>query len=346
MAGTLTESLAKAIDLAGPIPVAHYMAAANTHYYATRDPFGSEGDFITAPEISQMFGEMIGLWLTDLWLRMGKPVAHYVELGPGRGTLAVDALRAMAMVGLNPSVHLVETSPVLRMAQQQRLPHAKWHDDISTLPADGVILLVANEFFDALPIHQLMKAHGKWFQGAVTFEDGRFLRVPGALLPDDIIPDTLRNAPDDSIIESASVSVTLMRALAEQIARQGGAGVVIDYGYDGPAVGDTLQAVKGHEFADVFVDPGEQDLTTHVDFGTIGAIIEMVGAKVHGPIGQGQWLARLGLTERTAALSAAKPEKAAQFAGERDRLCSPDGMGRLFRVMGITAPGWPNPDGF
>jgi NADH dehydrogenase [ubiquinone] 1 alpha subcomplex assembly factor 7 len=346
MDNSLAESLAKAIDLAGPIPLAHYMAAANTHYYATRDPFGAHGDFTTAPEISQMFGEMVGLWLTDLWLRMGKPVAHYVELGPGRGTLAVDALRAMAMVGLNPSVHLVETSPVLRMAQQQRLPNATWHNDISTLPTDGVILLVANEFFDALPIHQLMKAHGKWFQGAVMFEEGRFFRVPGAALPDHIIPDTLRGAPDGSIIETGSASVTLLRALADQIVRHGGAGVVIDYGYDEPALGETLQAVKGHKFADVFADPGEQDLTAHVDFGTLGGVVEMVGATVHGPVGQGQWLARLGLTERTAALSATKPELAAQFAGERDRLCSPDAMGRLFRVMGITAPGWPTPDGF
>ncbi len=346
MDNSLAESLAKAIDLAGPIPLAHYMAAANTHYYATRDPFGAEGDFTTAPEISQMFGEMIGLWLTDLWLRMDKPKSHYVELGPGRGTLAVDALRAMAMVGLNPSIHLVETSPVLRMAQQQRLPSATWHNDISTLPTDGVILLVANEFFDALPIHQLLKSDGQWFQRAVTFEEGRFFPVPGVAVPDDIIPDTLRNAPGGSVIETGSASVTLIRALAEQLARQGGAGVIIDYGYDGPALGETLQAVKGHKSADVFADPGEQDLTTHVDFGTLGCVVEMIGAKVHGPAGQGQWLARLGLTERTAALSAAKPEKAAQFAGERDRLCSPDAMGRLFRVMGITAPGWPDPDGF
>jgi NADH dehydrogenase [ubiquinone] 1 alpha subcomplex assembly factor 7 len=241
---------------------------------------------------------------------------------------------------------LVETSPVLRMAQQQRLPNATWHNDISTLPTDGVILLVANEFFDALPIHQLMKAHGKWFQGAVMFEEGRFFRVPGAALPDHIIPDTLRGAPDGSIIETGSASVTLLRALADQIVRHGGAGVVIDYGYDEPALGETLQAVKGHKFADVFADPGEQDLTAHVDFGTLGGVVEMVGATVHGPVGQGQWLARLGLTERTAALSATKPELAAQFAGERDRLCSPDAMGRLFRVMGITAPGWPTPDGF
>jgi NADH dehydrogenase [ubiquinone] 1 alpha subcomplex assembly factor 7 len=346
MASELAVRLAEAIGRDGPAPISHYMAVANAHYYATRDPFGAEGDFTTAPEISQMFGEMVGLWLTDLWLRMGKPAAHYVELGPGRGTLAADARRAMAMVGLNPSFHFVETSPVLRMAQVERVPEAVWHDDITTLPTDGVILLVANEFFDALPIHQLVKGEGTWHQRMVSCEAGRFAPIVGSAVPEEIIPETLRNAVSGSIIETGSVGVSIMRTLSEQMARQGGAGLVIDYGYDGPALGETLQSVKAHKFADPFDAPGEHDLTAHVDFETLGAVAELSGLKVHGPCGQGQWLARLGLAERTAALSEVKPEKAAQFAIERDRLCGDDTMGRLFRVMGLTAEGWSEPDGF
>ncbi len=346
MANDLAARLAEVIANDGPVPIAHFMAAANAHYYATRDPFGAEGDFTTAPEISQMFGEMVGLWLTDLWLRMDKPDAHYVELGPGRGTLAADARRAMAMVGLNPSFHFVESSPVLRMAQAQRVPQAVWHDNASTLPKDGVILLVANEFFDALPIHQLIKGDAGWHQRMVSFEEGHFIPVVGNAVPDEIIPNVLRNAPSGGIIETGSVGVSIMRVLSEQIANQGGAALVVDYGYEGPALGQTLQAVTAHKFADPFIDPGEQDLTAHVDFETLGAVAELTGLKVHGPCGQGQWLARLGLAERTAALSAVKPEKAEQFASERDRLCGDSEMGRLFRVMGLTAPGWPVPDGF
>jgi NADH dehydrogenase [ubiquinone] 1 alpha subcomplex assembly factor 7 len=346
MANDLAARMAEVIARDGPAPVAHFMAAANAHYYATRDPFGADGDFTTAPEISQMFGEMVGLWLTDLWLRMDKPVAHYVELGPGRGTLAADARRAMAMVGLNPSFHFVETSPVLRMAQAQRVPEAAWHDDVTTLPQDGVILLVANEFFDALPIHQLIKGESAWHQRLVDFNDGHFVPVIGNVVPAEIIPDVLKDAPQGEIIETGSIGVSTMRSLSEQIARQGGAALIIDYGYDGPALGETFQAVRAHEFVDPFADPGEQDLTAHVDFGTLGAAAELSGITVHGPCGQGQWLARLGLAERTAALSAVKPDRAEQFASERDRLCSDNAMGRLFRVMGLTAKGWPEPDGF
>ncbi|MFM9853986.1 MAG: class I SAM-dependent methyltransferase [Sphingomonadaceae bacterium] len=343
---SLADRLARAISLGGPIPVAHFMATANTHYYATRDPLGRAGDFITAPEISQMFGELIGLWLADLWFRMETPAAHYVELGPGRGTLARDALRAMAMVGLTPPVHFVETSPVLSGLQREAVSDALFHTDMSTLPDDVPLFVVANEFFDALPVHQLIKHEGMWHQRLIGCQDDAFVPMIGNPVPVDIIPDTLRDSPDASVIESSPACVAIMRALTERIVRQGGVMLIIDYGYKGPAIGDTLQAVKTHQVANPFTNPGEQDLTAHVDFETLAAACELGGARVLGPVGQGQWLTRLGLAERTVALIAVSPDRADDFAGQRDRLASGNGMGDLFKVMAVTAPSWPEPDGF
>lgn len=343
---SLAQRLARAITLGGPIPLAHFMAAANMHYYATRDPLGSEGDFITAPEISQMFGELIGLWFADLWFRMGKPDIHYVELGPGRGTLARDALRAMSMVGLKPPVHFVETSPVLRALQQGVVSDAVFHDDVSSLPDNVPLFIVANEFFDALPVHQLIKHDGAWHQRLIGYQVDQFVPLIGNPVPGDIIPDTLIGAPDASVIESSPASVAIMRTLAERVMSQGGVVLIIDYGYQGPAIGDTLQAVKAHKPADPFLQPGEQDLTAHVDFETLGAVGELRGARVVGPVGQGQWLMRLGLAERTVALTSVTPERADEFAGQRDRLASGNGMGDLFKVMALYAPTGPDPDGF
>jgi NADH dehydrogenase [ubiquinone] 1 alpha subcomplex assembly factor 7 len=252
---SLAERLARAITLGGPIPVAHFMAAANTHYYATRDPLGAKGDFITAPEISQMFGELIGLWLADLWLRLDKPEIHYVELGPGRGTLARDALRAMAMVGLEPVVHFVETSPSLRQLQGQVIGDARFHDDVSTLPDDVPLFIIANEFFDALPVHQLVKHEGAWHQRLIGYEDEQFKPLVGNAVPTDIIPDKLRTAADGSVIESSPASVAIMRTVTERTVRQGGVALIIDYGYKGPALGDTLQAVKSHAYANPYSAP-------------------------------------------------------------------------------------------
>ncbi|KAK0331138.1 hypothetical protein LTR94_030102, partial [Friedmanniomyces endolithicus] len=164
----LAERLARAITLGGPIPVSQFMAAANAHYYATRDPLGAGGDFTTAPEISQMFGELIGAWAADLWDRAGRPAVAWVELGPGRGTLTADARRVMAHAGLTPPVHLVETSPTLRDEQAKRVPHAEWAVDTVGLPEDGPLLVVANEFFDALPIRQLVKTAEGWRERLVA----------------------------------------------------------------------------------------------------------------------------------------------------------------------------------
>jgi NADH dehydrogenase [ubiquinone] 1 alpha subcomplex assembly factor 7 len=339
----LPNRLARAITLAGPIPVAHFMAAANTHYYATHDPFGVAGDFITAPEISQMFGELVGLWLADLWDRAGRPKAHYVELGPGRGTLASDALRAMATAGLTPQVHFVETSPVLRVAQAELIPDATWHEDVSSLPGDAALLIVANEFFDALPIYQLIKAESGWHERLVVCQDTLFLPIAGKALPDTIIPETLVDAPSGSIIETSPTSVAIAEELAKRITAQGGAAIVIDYGYDGPALGETFQAVRGHAYANPFDAPGEQDLTAHVDFATLCAAARRGGAAIHGPVAQGDWLTALGIADRAAALAQASPVRAGEIEAARHRLTAANEMGRLFRAMALTSSDWPLP---
>ncbi|MES1973007.1 MAG: SAM-dependent methyltransferase [Pseudomonadota bacterium] len=319
------------------------MAAANTHYYATRDPLGAAGDFTTAPEISQMFGELIGLWCADLWDRAGRPDIAWVELGPGRGTLAADALRAMARAGLTPPVHFVETSPVLRAAQAGRVPGATWHDEVATLPDDRPLIVIANEFFDALPIRQLVRALDAWHERFVACQDLLFLPIAGKRVPDAIIPPPLRDAPPGSVIETSPASVAILRDLARRIAAQGGAVLAIDYGYEGPAIGDTLQALRDHRFANPFETPGEQDLTAHVDFATLAAAAQAEGTHVFGPVGQGALLTALGIDARAAALAKASPDRAESIAADRARLT--EAMGTLFKALAITAPGWPVPAG-
>ncbi len=336
-----------AIAAARATTVADFMAAANSHYYATRDPLGAAGDFTTAPEISQMFGEIVGIWIADLWARAGNPAFRYVELGPGRGTLAADALRTMARFGCTPiGIHLVETSPTLRAAQRTRLPTAAHHDDIDTLPDDAPLIIVANEFFDALPIHQCIRTADGWREHMVERQGDRLMAVPGEVPADEIVPAALRDAAVGSIVETAPVSAAVMRACAFRLARQGGAMLVIDYGYAGPAVGDTLQAVKAHRFADPFADPGEVDLTTHVDFTALADAARPAGAAVTAVATQGDWLQRLGIDARLQSLAAAAPTRAAELQGQRDRLVAADAMGELFKVMAITAPGWPHSTGF
>jgi NADH dehydrogenase [ubiquinone] 1 alpha subcomplex assembly factor 7 len=342
----LPERLARAITLAGPIPLSQFMAAANEHYYATRDPLGTRGDFTTAPEISQMFGELIGLWLADLWDRAGRPEARYVELGPGRGTLAADALRAMAKAGLAPPVDFVENSPTLRAAQAERVPQAEWHLGLVGLPEEGPLLVVANEFFDALPIRQLVATDEGWRERLVACQDILFLPIAGDRSFDMIIPPDLRAVPSGSILETSPASVAIVRNLAQRLLAQGGAALIIDYGYEGPAIGDTLQAVRGHQYANPFEAPGEADLTAHVDFATLREAAEAEGLVAHGPVTQGAFLAALGIGARAETLAGASPERAEDIAIDRDRLIGDEAMGALFKVIALTAPGWPVPAGF
>lgn len=335
----------------GPISIARYMELCLGHpahgYYTTRDPFGARGDFVTAPEISQMFGELIGLAFADLWVRSGRPTGmRYVELGPGRGTLAADALRAMRAAGLAPAVHLIETSPVLRAVQAALIPHATWHDDLSTLPEDGPILAVANEFFDALPIRQLVATGSGWRERRVAVENERFVPLAGPPMPAAAIPEHLRAAPPGTLLETSPASLACIRRLAERLNRSGGAALIVDYGHDRLAAGETLQAVRRHEYADPWLDPGEADLTAHVDFESLARTAAEAGAEVQGPVAQGEWLARLGIDARAEALARGAPDRKDELWVARDRLTSPEQMGRLFRVMGLSAPGWPAPEGF
>lgn len=343
---TCADAIAAAIIAGGPISVAHFMAAANRHYYATRDPLGAAGDFTTAPEISQMFGELIGLWLADLWARAGRPAAHYVELGPGRGTLAADARRAMKSAGLEPPVHFVETSPVLRDTQRERRPDAAFHDTLDSLPADAPLLVVANEFFDALPVRQLVNTAQGWRERHVGWSAGLFVPVASGPRLDDILPDHLRSAPAGSIIETSPASAAIARQIGHRLATQGGAALIVDYGYAGPAIGDTLQAVRGHAYANPFEEPGERDLTAHVDFATLAEAARAEGARSHGPVGQGALLEALGIRARGARLSQSAPHRREEIASAVERLTSPDAMGALFKALAITAPDWPQPAGF
>ncbi len=339
----LADRLARAITLAGPMPVSQFMAAANADYYAHQAAIG--GDFITAPEISQMFGEMIGVALADVWVRAGRPDCHYVELGPGRGTLASDALRAMAKARLTPPVHFVETSPSLRIAQSVAVPDATWHDDLRSISNNVPLLVVANEFFDALSIEQLVRTPTDWRQRLVACQDTLFLPVTGKPVPDAIIPEGLREAPVGSIVETSPASVAVVRALAKRLAAQGGAALIIDYGYDGPALGETLQAVRAHKYANPFDAPGTVDLSAHVDFATLGAAAVLAGATVHGPVPQRDFLGTLGIAARAAALAKQSPERGDDVTAAHHRLMSADAMGTLFRVMGLTGGDWPVPVG-
>ena len=338
------DRLARLIAANGPISIADYMASANAHYYAARDPLGAAGDFTTAPEISQMFGELVGLALADVWDRAGRADAAYVELGPGRGTLARDVVGATARAGWNPPVHLVETSPLLRAKQAALLPAATHHDSIAALPTEGPLLIVANEFFDALPVHQYVRTDAGWRELLVGRDDERLVRVVGAEPCEAHVPTPLHHAPVGSVHEASHAGRAIVAALADRIAAQGGMLLVIDYGYVGPALGDTVQAVRGHGFADPLADAGAADLTAHVDFSALAAAAPQLA--VAGPVGQGDWLTQLGIDARAAALVARNPGRATELHAQRDRLVKSDAMGQLFRVLALHHPDWPSPAGF
>ena len=316
----LGRALTERIKAEGPLSVEAFMEACNAYYYATRDPLGAGGDFTTAPEIHQMFGELVGAALADVWTRAGRPSdAVYAELGPGRGTLAGDALRVLRRAGFDGTPHLVETSPALRDRQARLLPEAVFHDSIDTLP-EAPLLLVANEFFDALPVRQ--------------FVDGRERHVV-------LAAGGLAFDRDGGIVERSPAREQLAEQLGKRLAACGGAALIIDYGYCGEEQGDTLQAVSGHRFAYVLDRPGEQDLTAHVDFTALGEAARTGGASVSRVVGQGTWLETLGIAARAMALAAKNPQDTESIAAARRRLCDEEEMGRLFKVMAVRSPDWP-----
>ena len=344
---SLADTFRRLIATTGPISLSHYMAEANARYYAKADPLGEGGDFITAPEISQMFGELIGLWLTDMWLRAGReqPV-HYVELGPGRGTLARDALRAMKRQGLEPQVHLVETSPVLRELQLEAVPDAQFHSDLSNVPFEGPILLIANEFLDALPLRQLIRTADGWREVMVAAEGERFMGVPGAQPMDAAVPESRQDAPEGTLIETCPAAAAVIHEVAGRLVEQGGAALFIDYGYAEEHSGSTFQAVRRHEKVDPFAAPGEADLTAHVDFATLAQLAQSRGCRWLGTVSQGEWLRTLGIEGRAGALSKSAPQHRQAIKSAMHRLVDAEQMGELFKVMGLAAPGWPDGAGF
>ncbi|MDE8650720.1 class I SAM-dependent methyltransferase [Novosphingobium album (ex Liu et al. 2023)] len=350
-AGAPAESLAgifeRLIIRHGPISVAQYMGESNARYYAGKDPLGEAGDFVTAPEISQMFGELIGLWLADMWIRAGHgaPV-HYVELGPGRGTLARDALRAARRYGLQPKVHFVESSPALREAQRVTVPQAQWHHDLSGVPGDGPILLVANEFLDALPIRQLVRTGQGWRERMVGLADGRFVPVAGDRPMDAAVPEAMREMAPGTIIETCPGAAAVVDEIAGRLLAQGGAALIIDYGHDIARTGSTLQAVRAHRKVDPFAMPGLADLTAHVDFATLVQVAQARGCRWLGTVTQGRWLRELGIETRAESLAAYAPQHAAAIHAARDRLIGEGEMGTLFKVMGLADPNWPEAAGF
>jgi len=349
----LEAEIRRLIDVAGPMPVADYMRLCLTHpqygYYVTHEPIGAKGDFITAPEISQMFGELIGLWMAAVWQQMGAPEnVRVVELGPGRGTLMIDALRAakiardfyMAIV-----LHLVEISPKLKAAQQQQLEAARvpaqWHSSLADVPG-GPIILIANEYIDALPVHQAVKQADGWHERVVEIApDGKLvIGTAREALPhfDTTLPLGLRQSPEGSIYEWRSDTVAL--EIGRRV-RADGVALIIDYGHAQQGIGETLQAVAGHSFADPLRAPGEADLTAHVDFGALAQSAEIIGGRIHGPVSQRDFLVRLGIDKRAAMLKArAAPEKSADIDSALARLTAtgPKGMGDLFKVLAITDP--------
>jgi NADH dehydrogenase [ubiquinone] 1 alpha subcomplex assembly factor 7 len=327
----------------GPISVERYMDLCLRHYYATRDPFGIEGDFTTAPEISQMFGELLGLWATEVWRLMGAPGAFgLVELGPGRGTLMADLIRAARLVPgflAAAQVHLVETSPVLRERQRSTLGRASpapvWHQSIDTLP-DRPLIIIANEFFDALPVAQYVATERGWCERMVG-SDGKRL-VFGLRTASTAQPPAPR---EGEILEEPCISAAITADLARRIAGPGGVLLAIDYGYLGPAFGDTLQAVRRHGFVDPLENPGEADLTVHVDFSRLARIGEAAGLRVHGPSLQGDFLRALGIESRAAALGRrATPAQNEAITGALRRLTGSgrDEMGGLFKVIALAHP--------
>ena len=345
----------------GPIPLADYMAACLSDpqggYYASRLPIGKSGDFITAPEISQVFGELVGLWAAAVWQSLGAPAQlTVVELGPGRGTLMADALRAWRSVPQflgSVAIALVETSPTLREVQQERLAGSvvpiEWYTRIEDVP-DGTLIVLANEFIDALPITQIIRREGEWRERCVTLgASGEFtLSDCEAIRDDPALSHALAElAADGAIIELRPAADACVAHLATRAAQAPLAALIIDYGYAGPSFGDTLQAVRAHEFADPFAAPGETDLTAHVDFAALKRDAEAQQLAAHGPMPQGEFLLKLGLgARRDRLLQTARADQRDAIASGAARLVDPHKMGVLFKVLALTCGGVPPPPPF
>jgi NADH dehydrogenase [ubiquinone] 1 alpha subcomplex assembly factor 7 len=354
----LRQELIKLIALEGPMSIARYMSLCLSHpklgYYMTRDPLGAKGDFITAPEISQMFGELLGLWFAQIWMDLGSPEAiRIVECGPGRGTLMQDALRAAATVpGFKSAIHieLVEVSPILKAEQLRRLSGSgipiSWHANLDTVKTDMPILLIGNEFLDALPIQQFQRSNDHWHERLVGC-DGDKLSLGLSGEPEKTFD---KPAPEGSVFEISPAIQNFIISSAALLKASGGYALLIDYGHIKSGLGDTLQAMQKHGFVDPLAEPGESDLTAHVDFAAIIRAAENHGLDVHGPIEQASFLRNLGLQVRVEMLMQKTDDQTTrdEIASAERRLTdmSRTGMGSMFKVICLAAKGQPHPPAF
>jgi NADH dehydrogenase [ubiquinone] 1 alpha subcomplex assembly factor 7 len=349
----LLSEIRKLIKSSGPMPVWRYMELCLMHpqhgYYVSRDPLGREGDFTTAPEVSQMFGELLGLWAASVWRAIGEPpLLRLIELGPGRGTMMADALRALRVLPplyQSLTIHMVEVNPVLREKQRATLSGVRnitWHDSIDDV-LDGPAVILANEYFDVLPIHQMVKRETGWHERTVELDNNGTLVF--AHMPEPtprfevLLPPLVRAAPVGAVFEWRPD--TEIMKIARRVREQDGAAVIIDYGHTRSDAGDTFQAIARHSFADPLQNPGQADVTAHVDFQALARAAEDLGARVHGPATQGDFLKRLGIETRAASLKAkATPEASADIDGALKRLTDSGrgGMGSMFKVVGISQP--------
>lgn len=344
----LKRHLISLIRETGPMPLHRYMAECLSHrvhgYYMKQDPFGADGDFTTAPEISQMFGELIGLWIGDLWARQGSPEnPNLIELGPGRGTLMTDIQRALKKVPGWPEAactHFVETSPTLKALQQRAHPKAQWHTAFASIRLQGPCYIIANELFDALPIRQFERTSAGWRERYVL-ADGEHLQLQAPAAGPDVsplIPQAFQQAKTGSVLEHCAAAEVICQQMSSAVAAHGGAGLIIDYGYSQAALGDSFQAMQAHSYVDPFEAPGDADLTAHVNFQRLQDAAAQ-GCAVFGPIEQGAFLNALGLNMRAKALGPAAQKQAA-------RLASPEHMGTLFKALAFTPKDSPPPAGF
>jgi NADH dehydrogenase [ubiquinone] 1 alpha subcomplex assembly factor 7 len=349
----LQAELRKLIKSSGPMPVWRYMELCLTHpqhgYYVARDPLGREGDFTTSPEVSQMFGELLGLWTASVWKVIDSPsVLRLIELGPGRGTMMADALRALRVLPplyQSLSVHLVEINPVLRDKQKSTLAGVRniaWHERLDDVP-DGPSVILANEYFDVLPIHQVVKRETGWHERVVEIDGNGQLVFGTATEPtprfEALLPPLVRAAPVGAVFEWRP-DAEIMR-IATRVRDQGGAALIIDYGHLRSDVGDTFQAIARHSFTDPLKNPGQADITAHVDFQALARAAEDLGAEVHGPVPQGDFLKRLGIETRAVTLMAkTTPEISEDISGALKRLIGggPGGMGSMFKVLAVSEP--------
>lgn len=358
----LQERLKACIKAQGPLTIADYMTICLSDpdhgYYRSGNPIGSDGDFVTAPEISQMFGELIGLWCIHVWQSMGSPADfRLVELGPGRGTLMADALRAAQIVPefvAAAEIHLVESSSSLQATQERSLARdlrrLYWHQNLVDVPV-GSAIVIANEFVDALPVRQFVSRGRRWFERQVGLDSAEQLCVIEREASDKaakLVPESIRLAAEEGSVAEVRPEVrNLLSALADRGHDFPLAALVIDYGYGNEPAGDTFQAVRRHRYADPLIDPGHADLTALVDFAALRCAAVQDGLTAWGPIGQGTFLTGLGLNERLQRLLAgANPMQQRDLVSGAERLVAPGEMGELFKVLALASSGLSTPPPF